>query len=110
MKEEAITLTLLVNKTKEELNDSQRRVNLAMENLRNYQSKCQHRFKESYDPIIHPAGYSQGDAPGTMGVDWQGPCSWPETREDRWKRECFECGLTQYTQNVEKEVMKKPKW
>lgn len=84
----------------------------ALEALRKYEKSCEHRWGQTvYDPIIHPAGYSPGDPPGTMGVDWRGPCSWPETREDRWRRECENCGLAQYTKGVEETVTRNvPNW
>jgi hypothetical protein len=65
---------------------------------------CEHNHNPSlftpakYDPIIHPAGYSAGDPPGTMGIDRQLPCSWPGRREDRWTRECTRCGKVEHTQ------------
>ena len=47
-----------------------------------------------------------------MGVDWRGPMDVPAETIDRWRRECGECGLVQYTQQVkeEREVRRKPKW
>ncbi len=110
MNSEATKLIDLVNEAKVEVERVGKRLSEAEINLRNYQGRCRHNFTERYDPIIHPGGYDPGDPPGTMGVDQRGPTSWPETREDRWRRDCNLCGLTEYTKIIEEEVKKKPKW
>jgi|SRR3989344_191682 len=106
MKPEARNLRDLVDKLKVQFQTAER-------NLENYERVCTHRFSETvYDPIKHKAYRLPGDPPGTMGVDWRGPMDVPAETIDRWRRECGECGLVQYTQQVkeEREVRRKPKW
>lgn len=62
------------------------------------QRTCKHKWTApKYDPIIRPGGSSPGDTPGTMGVDFRGPCSWPEERTPRWSRTCTVCNKVEYT-------------
>jgi hypothetical protein len=85
----------------------------AEKNLRQYEQDCSHNFTEPiYDPIYHKAYTIPGDPPGTMGVDWRGPCHVPAETIDRWRRECQKCGLVECTQEVdEQKIIKKvPKW
>ena len=80
--------------------------------LKSYESLCKHKFQEVYDPICHDAYTIPGDPPGTMGVDWRGPCYVPAETIPRWKRTCERCGLIQYTQGFEEEksLRRKPRW
>lgn len=79
--------------------------------LNNSVSNCRHQWGNPvYDPIIIPGGYDPGDPPGTMGIDWRGPTSWPEQRKPRWKRVCGVCGMEQYTTNTTKTVSESPQF
>ncbi|MDP3027820.1 MAG: hypothetical protein Q8N63_09025 [Nanoarchaeota archaeon] len=81
----------------------------AQQKLADYEKRCLHKHEETvYDPIIHLAFHFSGDPPGTMGVDRQLPMDFPETREDRWRRECKKCGLVEYTNRTENEIKKIP--
>ena len=104
MKLDAKNLRDLVERTRLEFESAKRR-------LESYELNCKHDFGEPvYEPIYHKAYTVPGDAPGTMGVDWRGPCHVPASTDDRWKRECKECGLVEYTRQVieEKIVKKRP--
>jgi hypothetical protein len=61
-------------------------------------NNCHHQWRKTeYVPVIREAYTSPGDAPGTMGVDFRGPCHVPRSETRRWTRTCEECGLTQTT-------------
>lgn len=45
-----------------------------------------------------------------MGVDWRGPCYVPRSEEPRWKRQCLECGVVEYTEDVKEKIEKLPAW
>lgn len=87
-------------------------VERAQAELQRYEASCNHQWSETvYDPIYHKAYTIPGDPPGTMGVDWRGPCYVPAETIDRWKRECKRCGLVEYTEGETQTVTKKvPKW
>jgi hypothetical protein len=67
--------------------------------------KCHNWDKVQYTPIETKGYQTQGDPPGTMGIDWQGP-QWIEaTCTKQWTRTCKSCGKTETTQRVKKEWM-----
>lgn len=78
-------------------NTAQQHLQNAQAHLRRLQDQCHHDWTTKYDPIIHPAGSDPGDPPGTMGVDWRPPSSWPERQEPRWSRTCKKCRKVEYT-------------
>lgn len=84
----------------------------AQQELERYESRCQHKWGETvYDPIHHKAYTCPGDPPGTMGVDWRGPVYVPAQTEDRWKRECQDCGRVEYARGIQETVTKNvPRW
>lgn len=62
---------------------------------------CRHQWGDiGYCPIRTEAYTSPGDEPGTMGVDFRGPCHFPATTTKQWERTCAKCGLNQKTQRV----------
>lgn len=64
---------------------------------------CEHNRDQS---LFTPPKY---DPPGTMGIDRQLPCSWPETRDDQWTRVCTQCGKIEKTrQSRDLPVKKEP--
>lgn len=103
MKPEAAQLRSQVRELETNLSAAQKKLN-------DYVAACPHKFAETYDPIRTPRYIIPGDPPGTMGVDWRGPVPVPAEKRDRWKRECLECGLVEYTELVEEKVNKKPLW
>lgn len=71
--------------------------------------KCSHVWTPvMYDPLVREAYTAPGDTPGTMGVDFRGPCYVPRQETPRWKRTCETCGLVEYTQQVKEEIKKVP--
>ncbi|MBR9703828.1 hypothetical protein GOV12_00315 [Candidatus Pacearchaeota archaeon] len=79
--------------------------------LSNHVNSCRHNYSEpEFDPIYREAYTSPGDPPGTMGVDFRGPCHVPAKTTKRWKRECVECGDIQYTQKIHKTTLESPEF
>lgn len=59
---------------------------------------CRHSWGTvKYVPEHHEGYTIPGDPPGTMGVDWRGPCEVAPTTTRRWERACATCGLVQRT-------------
>ena len=56
-----------------------------------------------YEPIEYKGYQTQGDPPGTMGVDWQGPMYIPASTTKQWSRTCTTCGHKELTQRTKKE-------
>lgn len=70
---------------------------------------CRHTWGSViYDPIVKEAYTIPGDPPGTMGVDWRGPCHVPREEKPRWRRECSTCGDVEYTFDTKEKVEKIP--
>lgn len=104
MKPEAVELRKKVEQLKEQLSTAETDLEKMVES-------CEHKFcKPIYDPVYTPAYTIPGDKPGTMGVDWRGPCHVDAKTEDRWKRVCETCGVEQYTTHVKENVAKVPDW
>jgi hypothetical protein len=105
METEAKNKRGLVGKLKDELTKAEI-------DLRDYETKCVHKFETYYDPVYTPAYTIPGDKPGTMGVDFRGPIDVPANTKERWRRECGICGLIQYTTRTYDivNVKKIPKW
>jgi hypothetical protein len=61
--------------------------------------------KTVYEPIERKGYQTQGDPPGTMGVDWQGPMYIPASTTKQWSRTCASCGHKEMTQRTCKERM-----
>ena len=72
---------------------------------------CRHKFSEPFRDDIHTPGYTDpGDPPGTMGVDWRGPCHIPPKTVERWVRVCMECGKREETTVSTEQMTKVPKF
>lgn len=69
------------------------------------ESRCNHKWSApKYDPIITKGYQTPGDPPGTMGVDWRGPCYIEGTTKDRWTRVCSVCGKVETTTHADFET------
>lgn len=72
--------------------------------LKQIQDKCKHEWTDPIsDDLVVKAYTDPGDTPGTMGVDFRGPCYVPESRTKRWRRYCPLCDKTEFTQNIKVE-------
>ena len=70
---------------------------------------CDHVWEETKPDHIYHEGYTTpGDAPGTMGVDFRGPCHVPAKTEKRWRRRCAICWKEEYTTRVSKKSVDVP--
>ena len=62
---------------------------------------CQHHWSDAkYVPIERPGHYVEGDAPGTMGVDWRPGYFVSAETTKQWERTCKICGYKQTTQET----------
>jgi hypothetical protein len=90
-----------------------RELEAAEQALRNADAACRHEFgtAENAD-IYHPPYTIPGDTPGTMGVDYRGPCHVPSKTEKRWRRTCKKCGKVEFTTRIASEVkvVQQPQW
>ena len=82
---------------------AERKAKALREQLDAARRACRHSWTEvKYVPEHHEGHTIPGDPPGTMGVDWRGPCYVPATTTRRWERTCTACGLTQRTEATKK--------
>jgi hypothetical protein len=71
--------------------------------------ECRHEWTAPVADHIYREGYTiPGDPPGTMGVDWRGPCYVEPKTTHRWKRTCRLCGHVEHTSNTNKHVTETP--
>jgi hypothetical protein len=71
--------------------------------LASYVRSCRHEWEPiRYVPRIREGYQSEGDPPGTMGVDWRGPMWIPREETPRWVRKCSKCGHEQFTESTTK--------
>ncbi len=83
----------------------------ALDALTSRVHSCAHDWgNPTYNPIVTEAYTDPGDPPGTMGIDWRGPCYVPSTKRDRWTRQCSICGHIQETTNSTNRVTAIPKF
>ena len=85
---------------------------ISLENeLKKGRAVCSHTWKTAeYTPDIREAYTAPGDPPGTMGVDWRGPCSITRKETPKWTRTCKYCGTEETTTQASKEMTKIPKF
>ena len=72
---------------------------------------CRHIWDQPngrYAPLVRRGYQMSGDPPGTMGVDWRGPCWVPEQVTPQWTRTCEICGKQEHTQHSREVVTKVP--
>ncbi len=75
-------------------------------------TQCKHDWNTVPAHVYHKGYTIEGDAPGTMGVDWRGPYHVPARTEKRWKRTCRTCGKEEFTSvaNVQTSVTETPRF
>jgi hypothetical protein len=94
-----------------EVQEHRHALNRAEQELSALERACQHRWAKAIrDDKVTPGYQLEGDPPGTMGIDRQLPCYVPEQREERWRRECQDCGKVEYTSNFNEKTLREPKF
>lgn len=79
--------------------------------IRATEDDCIHRWSPTQPAHIYHKAYTiPGDPPGTMGIDWRGPCHVPARTEKRWKRTCNSCGKVEFTTNTKDTVVSEPEF
>ena len=81
------------------------RLQQAKRSLQQADEQCnggRHNWSHAKRDDKYTASYTiAGDPPGTMGVDWRGPCHVPAKTEKRWRRACKDCGKIEHTSRVD---------
>lgn len=94
-----------------QIGSMKRELELLERQLKTIESQCKHRWGPTEEAHIRHEGYTEpGDPPGTMGIDWRGPIYVEPRIQQRWSRECLECGLVEYTTQSTTVVNQKPKF
>jgi hypothetical protein len=89
------------DRLRDEIKSLDKCMRTAQRNLHNLEQSCPHDWQESeYCPEYISAYTIPGDPPGTMGVDWRGPCDVPAQTIKRWKRVCRLCGKEEITKRT----------
>ncbi len=99
------------NSLRYEVDLAARKLEVAKAALAKAESACMHKWSEAQAAHIYHESYTiPGDRPGTMGVDWRGPCHVPSRTDHRWKRTCQACGKEEFTTQVSQQVTHVPKF
>lgn len=88
---------------RQQIADEQRRLERLQQQLKQAEAACEHDWTVENRPIYHPAYTIPGDPPGTMGVDWRGPCHVDSKTTPRWIRRCSKCKRVEYTTRFKQE-------
>lgn len=98
-------------KLRREIADADRRAQELKNRLAATERDCAHNWsKPVYNPIVQEAYTDPGDPPGTMGIDWRGPCYVPRKETKRWTRTCSKCGKVEHTQSVNTQTTEIPRF
>jgi len=90
---------------------ARRKLAEAERNLKVSRKECRHVWddpKGKYTPDVREAYTTPGDLPGTMGVDFRGPCHVPRQETPKWTRTCTVCGHQAVTTQAKESVTKRP--
>ena len=72
------------------------------------EQNCTHRWGVTRDVSEYIPAYTiPGDPPGTMGIDWRGPCHVDAKTIPKWERTCQNCGKVETTTRTNEEVIVK---
>lgn len=94
-----------VARLRREITETDDKVYRLKAELSRTEANCKHVWSTPISDDIYEKAYTiEGDAPGTMGVDWRGPVHVSAKTTKRWKRFCLECGKVQHTTNTNKQV------
>ena len=75
------------------------------------ENTCRHEWGPTkYESVVTMPAHEEGDAPGTMGVDYIRRHWVPEQRRDEWTRTCKKCGKKERTSETEEHVSRTPKF
>lgn len=89
--------------------DLKEKLTRAETKLANAERDCRHDWTKPEADNIYRESYTiPGDRPGTMGVDFRGPCYVPAETTYRWKRTCTICGKMEHTQRTKENVTHTP--
>ena len=100
-----------MNPLQKDIAELERQLELKKRELQTRFNNCNHRWGETVADHIYRDSYTiPGDPPGTMGIDWRGPCYVPAKTTHRWKRTCLNCGKEEYTQNTNKTTIETPRF
>lgn len=90
-----------ISRLKRKIKTKQDELDQLENGLDKIQRKCQHDWSKSTKQSKYYPGYTiPGDPPGTMGVDWRGPCDVPSETKVWYERTCNKCGLNQRTEKT----------
>ena len=106
-------MTPEAKKPRDEVSRLENEFNSAKARLEALGRSCRHEWNMTeYCPERIPAHTIPGDPPGTMGVDWRGPCHVPAKIIDHWRRVCQICGRIETTDraDIETTAVKKPRF
>jgi hypothetical protein len=96
-----------IDELRESIKTEEEQLRLDKERLASIERRCRHEWSPvTADHVHHKAYTTPGDPPGTMGVDWRGPCHVDAKTEYRWKRTCSRCGKVEHTSRTEDRVEK----
>ncbi len=99
-----------IDKKRQELFAMEEHLRRRRADLDQAEKNCRHEWDVVRDDL-REGGYTiPGDPPGTMGIDWRGPCHVPAKTTPRWRRTCRVCGKVEYTTRIETEEIKHPKF
>ena len=82
---------------RQEIAKEESRLKRLRQQLQEAETACSHDWQIENKPIYFPAHTLPGDPPGTMGVDWRGPCHVPAETKPRWIRRCPKCERVEHT-------------
>ena len=104
-------LKRIQREAQDELERAQNKLNKATRHLEDTQNSCHHQWGETLDASVYHPGYTiPGDPPGTMGIDWRGPCHVESRTDKKWKRVCKLCGKEETTTQINKIVTETPRF
>jgi hypothetical protein len=85
------------------LEATERLLKAAKQRVQQIERDCDHNWDVKDKAVYYPAYTIPGDAPGTMGVDWRGPCDVPSKTVPQWERTCSKCGKVEHTKRTKKQ-------
>ena len=98
-------------KARERVMAAERELQAARWFLDAVESDCNHDWSDPvYTPDVWEAYTTDGDPPGTLGIDWRGPVHVPRQETPKWTRTCRGCGKTEATTRTTERITATPKF